>query len=428
MVIALILCIHSILNQPNPNAMHYYQLHDQLKKLFNTEDDYIKSEELGIEFFKYDFESTQAANVLCGSDKLYCDEHHESFEDTFCKLITDTDHLLDISDYSVEENKKFKIIVLKTLEQEVSKETIVMFHGLNEKKWDKYLPWAYELAKRTKKAVVLFPISFHMDRAPLEWSDRKLMFEVAQKRAMHWQENSDTSYVNAALSTRMEANPQRMFWSGLQTYYDFIQWETQLREGKFPSLSKTASIDLFGYSIGSFLSIIILMANPNGILNNAKLVCFCGGMTIDRMFPVSKYIMDGKATIMMQKVFAQLLTTKFIAEPRLNHYQSKELHPGESWFKTMLRYNHHQEEREERLKELENQIYSVNLKNDEVAPAVEALNMLKGPYRDVPIGVDILDYPFSYSHMVPFPLTIKNAEEVDTHFNLTMAKMANFYL
>jgi len=54
--------------------------------------------------------------------------------------------------------------------------------------------------------------------------------------------------------------------------------------------------------------------------------------------------------------------------------------------------------------------------------------MLKGPYRDVPIGVDILDYPFPYSHMVPFPQTIKNAEEVDAHFSLTMAKMANFYL
>ncbi|WP_121965285.1 DUF6051 family protein [Myroides sp. N17-2] len=408
--------------------MHYYQLHEQLKNLFHTEGDYLKSEELGIELFKYDFESTQAANVLCGSDTLHCDIHNEDFEDTYSKLTTDTDHLLDISDYGVSENKKFKVIILKTLTEEVSTDVIVMFHGLNEKKWDKYLPWAYELAKRTNKAIVLFPISFHMDRAPLEWSDRKLMFEVAQQRAKHWQENSDTSYVNAALSTRMEANPQRMFWSGLQTYYDFVQWDKELREGKFSCVSPSANIDLFGYSIGSFLAIILLMANPNGILAKAKLVCFCGGMTIDRMFPVSKYIMDGKATIAMQKVFAQLLTTKFIAEPRIHHYQSSELHPGESWFKTMLRYNHYQEEREARLKELENQIYSVNLKEDEVAPAVEALNMLKGPYRDVPIGVDILDYPFAYSHMVPFPLTTKNAEEVDTHFNLTMAKMANFYL
>ncbi|MGL4584761.1 MAG: DUF6051 family protein [Flavobacterium sp.] len=408
--------------------MHYYQLHEELKHLFHKEGDYLRSDELGIELFKYDFESKQASSVLCGSDKLHCEEHGDVFEDSFCKSIMDSDHLLDISDYSVEENKKFKIIILRTITNQAPEGLIVMFHGLNEKKWDKYLPWAYELAKRTKKAVVLFPISFHMDRAPLAWSDRKSMFKVAQERALHWQENSDTSYVNAALSTRMEANPQRMFWSGVQTYYDFILWEKQLREGRFSAVSDKANIDLFGYSIGSFLSIIFLMANPGGILDKAKLVCFCGGMTIDRMFPVSKYIMDGKATIAMQKVFAQLLTTKFIAEPRLHHYQSSELHPGESWFKTMLRYNHHQEEREVRLKELDKQIYSVNLKNDEVAPAVEALNMLKGPYRDVPIGVDILDYPFPYSHMVPFPLTIKNAEEVDTHFNLTMAKMANFYL
>ncbi|MTG97204.1 hypothetical protein GJV76_03485 [Myroides sp. BIT-d1] len=408
--------------------MHYYQLHEELKQLFHQQGDFHCDENLAIEIHKYPFKSTKADGILIGSERLFCEDHQVEFQECFVKYTADTDTLLDVPDFSVKENLDFKIIVVKPNDVKVCQDVIVMFHGLNEKKWDKYLPWAYELTKRTKKAVVLFPISFHMDRTPWQWSDRKMMFEIAQKRAADWKENSDSSYVNAAISTRMEAHPQRMFWSGLQTYYDFIEWEKALRKGVFSTVSSQANIDLFGYSIGSFLSIILMMANPNNILDKAKLVCFCGGMTIDRMFPVSKYIMDGRATIMMQKIFAQLLTTSFAAEPRLNHYQSCELHPGESWFKTMLRYNHFQAEREVRLRELQGQIMSINLKNDEVAPPVEALNMLKGPYRDIDIKVDILDYPFNYTHMVPYPLTSKNAEEVDIHFNLTMDKMANFYL
>ncbi|MFD0700917.1 DUF6051 family protein [Myroides pelagicus] len=407
--------------------MHYYQIHERLKQLFQQDSDVVKDDVLGVEIHKYPFFSKQADGILIGSERLFCSAHQEELEESFVKYTEDTDTLLDVPDYSVKENLNYTIAVVKPMDKPVCDEVIVMYHGLNEKKWDKYLPWAYALTKRTGKAVVLFPISFHMDRTPWQWSDRKLMFEIAQKRAADWKQNSDSSYVNAAISTRMEAHPQRMFWSGLQTYYDFIDWERALRAGAFDVLSPRATIDLFGYSIGSFLSIILMMANPLGILSQAKLVCFCGGMTIDRMFPVSKYIMDGRATIMMQKIFAQLLTTNFAAESRLNHYQDRVLHPGESWFKTMLRYNHFQGERESRLRELEKQILSINLKTDEVAPPVEALNMLKGPYRDIAIDVNIFDFPFKYSHMVPFPLTSKNAEEVDVQFNLIMDKMAQFY-
>lgn len=407
--------------------MHYYQLHEKLKNLYNQSGNLLQDTDLGIQIIREDFTSSKADGILHGSMELRCKEHNHSFEKNFVKYTSLSDDLLDIPDYSVKENLQFPISIMQDLNANASQGVIVMFHGLNEKKWDKYLPWAYDLVKKTGKAVVLFPISFHMERTPKPWSDRSLMFEVAQRRAVDPSLNSDWSYVNAAISTRMEADPLRMFWSGLHTFYDFTSWVENLKKGQYPSLDPNCSIDLFGYSIGSFLSIILKMANPKGILSDSKLVCFCGGMTIDRMFPVSKYIMDGKATIMMQKIFAQLLTTNFIGEPRLAHYQCGDAHPEESWFKAMLRYNHFQNERQERLKELQDQIYSVNLLQDEVAPAVEALNMLKGPFRDIPIQVDVLDYPFKYTHMVPFPLTIKNADQVDESFNSTMQKMADFY-
>ncbi|MEC4117751.1 DUF6051 family protein [Myroides phaeus] len=406
--------------------MQYYQLYDALKELYSTEQDYVESSELGIEIFNYDFLSQKGKKVLYGSDDLSCGKHHIDYQEEVTKGEIE-DHLLGCPDFNIKQNERFKVSVIKTQDVIPATGVIVMFHGLNEKKWDKYLPWAYELAKQTGKAIVLFPISFHMDRTPAEWSDRKLMFGIAQKRAEDWKTNSDTSYVNAAISTRMEDNPLRLFWSGLQTYYDFIQWVEEVKKGTYPTIDKNATIDLFGYSIGSFLSLIILMANPKGLLDSSKLLCYCGGMTIDRMAPISKYIMDARATIMMQKTFAQLLTTSFVSEPRLEHYQDILQHPEESWFRTMLRYYHYQENREKRFKELEGRIKSINLMKDDIAPPVEALNTLQGAYRTINIEVDVIDYPFNYSHMIPFPLTVKNADEVTEAFNLTMDKMVSFY-
>ena len=102
-------------------------------------------------------------------------------------------------------------------------------------------------------------------------------------RQKKYPENTNCSFVNAAISSRLEAHPQRIFWSGFQTYSDVIQVVKDIRNQKIKSISPETSIDLFGYSIGSFLSMILKMADPEGIFENSKLFCFCGGMTIDRM-------------------------------------------------------------------------------------------------------------------------------------------------
>ena len=59
---------------------------------------------------------------------------------------------------------------------------LLLFHGLNEKDWDKYLPWAHALARATGKAVLLFPTAFHMNRAMGHWSDHRCMHRASQER------------------------------------------------------------------------------------------------------------------------------------------------------------------------------------------------------------------------------------------------------
>ena len=358
-----------------------------------------------------------------GSEHLFCKEHNLAFTSQSARTQDD----LDWVDYEVECNISFQYHIVQPIDDTKANGVIIVFHGLNEKKWDKYLPWAYALSKHTGKAVILFPIAFHMSRAPERWSSRQEMYVIAQKRMEEHLDNSETSYVNAATSTRLDAYPQRLFWSGLQTYNDIVQLITDLRAGVLPTIASTATVDLFGYSIGSFLSVILMMANPKGYFTNAKLFCFCGGMTIDRMFPISKYIMDGRAAITMQKTFAELLSTNFKTDPRLKHYQDSNLHFEEGWFKTMLRYNYYQKEREKRFSQLENQIKALVLEQDEVTPPIEALNTLKGGYRNINIEVEIDDFQYPYTHMNPFALTTKNATEVTEAFERFVKSATEFY-
>lgn len=406
--------------------MEYNELYDVLKSHFDQCQSRVEIKDLNIVIDKVPFVS-QSGQYMYSEIEHQCDDHNQKFTIQEVHHKTYGFSSVDIKDLDIENNKSFHYYIVKSSDIEVASEVLIFFHGLNEKKWDKYLPWAYELAKRTKKAVILFPIAFHMNRAESIWSDRHAMQEVAKFRKTQFPENTNYSFVNAAISSRLEAHPQRIFWSGLQTYSDCIQLVDDLKDGKIKGVSAEATIDLFGYSIGSFFSMILKMANPKSYFSDSKLFCFCGGMTIDRMFPISKYIMDARSAIKMQTVFAELLSSEFVGDERLAHFQDENLHPNESWFKKMLRYNYFQKDREIRIAELENQIKAYVLEKDEVAPPIEALNSFKGGFRNINVDVEIMDYPFEYSHMVPFPLTKKNATAISAAFDHFISSACRFY-
>ena len=65
--------------------------------------------------------------------------------------------------------------------------------------------------------------------------------------------------------------------------------------GKVSYISPNAQVDFFAYSIGAFLSQILFIANPNGIVSNSRLFMFCGGAFFSEMNGVSKMIMDETA-------------------------------------------------------------------------------------------------------------------------------------
>ncbi|MCI5056889.1 MAG: DUF6051 family protein [Flavobacteriales bacterium] len=409
--------------------MDYYDKFIFLQKELNEDKNTWNFDKMGVQVERMSFVSRDQS-ILPGNGSFFCEKHQIELSNETCLPPTVLGYEKEVpeiflEDSNIESNVNFHYYLF-TPEDQICEDVIFMFHGLNERKWDKYFPWASELVNRTGKAVILFPLAFHMNRAPDSWSSKANMFLVSNLRTEKRPANSFSSFLNAAISTRLEAVPQRLFWSGLQTFMDFVRLVAKIKNGQHKGIKEGANVDMFGYSIGAFFAIIALMANPKNYFSNSKLACFCGGCTLDRMNPVSKYIMDSKSFLSLQSFFIEQLNCNFNEEQRLRHYFFDD-HQSEPYFTRFLSYQHYKEDRERRLKELEKQIMAITLKKDEIIAPVEVINTLNGDYRDINIPVDILDFDYTYNHVQPFRATPRNREEVNAAFEQVFAKTANFY-
>jgi len=410
--------------------MLYRNLFLNLKKAYNQEESCITLDEPELEIRNFSFESSNVS-VLPGHKHYKCERHDRTFGETYkpnAGVIKEGyPESLSRADCTIKENGRFRYSLFKKAGDEKADDLIVLFHGLNERDWYKYLPWAAKLIELTGRAVLLFPIAFHMNRAPAEWGNPRAMKKVSDVRNEQFPTIAHSTFVNAAISTRVQSIPQRFFWSGLQTYRDVIQLIQQIRGGKHEEITAHASIDLFAYSIGSFLSEILMLTNPRGLFDDTKLLMFCGGPTLDRMYPVSRYILDSEANIALYSFFIEHLDKEFHRDERLAHYFSEDHRSGQ-YFRAMLSYPRRKQEREDRFAELSDRIHAITLKQDDVVPPSEVMNTLQGEFRDIPIPVDLFDFPYEYSHVVPFHSLCNDAEKVDKHFNQVFERAAEFLI
>ncbi len=335
--------------------------------------------------------------------------------------------ILKVSDSEVIENKSFRYVFLKQKTGQKSKGIIIMFHGLNEKDWTKYLPWANKLMELTQKDVILFPIAFHINRALVNWSNPRLMDKISKERQGIFNALQESSFTNAATSARLHFVPSRFFLSGLETYNDIIQLVTKIKMGNHSMIDKNASIDLFGYSAGAFLAQILLMANRNGIFSQSKGILFCGGTLLSRMQLTSRYIMDNEAHQAINRFYIDNLDTHLEKDSYLNLLFSAATSGG-LYFRTMLSQKDAaaNEVRESRLKQISNQLLGISLKKDSVMFPHDIEDTLKGSKKDIPTLCRTFDFEYDYSHVNPFPAIEKIEPEVEKAFQEVFETIANF--
>jgi hypothetical protein len=382
--------------------MNYLENYKFLKSIFNQQSDCIEVNENNIRIFNYSFLSDKYSALP--NDKV----QNELF-------ITDDSITSKLFDQKIGENIKFRYSVFTNAPSAKLDNIVIFLHGLNERYWDKYLPWAKKIVELTHKAAVLFPIAFHINRSPSEWSDPRLMSKVSKIRNLQFPQLTNSTYINAALSYRIHMSPERLFWLGLQTIHDIIKLVTEIRSGKHTLISQNAQIDFFSYSIGCLITEIMLMANPENLFSESKLIIFCGGSTFDRMRLNSKYILDSEATTALMSYFLNKDDLKIYEDTKsVSNLNNDCL--SEFYFNVMLNYQNNKNIREKRLNDLSHNIFALALKNDQIMPLNDITLTLKG-YNDIPINIEILDFPYKYHHAAPFPTNNSIQYEVDKCFN-----------
>ncbi|MBB4037314.1 hypothetical protein GGR21_003231 [Dysgonomonas hofstadii] len=401
--------------------MKYIDLYDHLRKIENYTDNEIDIDE-NLVIRNFTFESNYRFILPGGLGNNDDYEYIPSFPKDYEPDVIQ--QMLNKKDSEIAENIKFRYHIMMPKNIEKAKGIIFLFHGFNEKTWYKYLPWAKYIVDKTGKSIVMFPIAFHMNRAPATWSSTREMYRVSEQRKQRHPDVICSSLSNVAISTRLHNKPQRFIWSGLQTYYDVIDFVENFKEGLHPAIDKDATIDFFSYSIGTFLGEILMMSNKDGHFSDSRYATFCGGAVFNRLTPVSRFILDSEANVSLYSFVVEHLESHMKRDEVLRHYMHT--HPEGNNFRSMLNYRCLTGEREQRFKDMSQQFYAVTLAKDEVVPTYEVVNTLQGSLRDIPIKIEELDYPYKYIHEDPFPAIPKIADIVDEQYRMTFEKISEF--
>jgi hypothetical protein len=404
--------------------MSYLERYNFLKKIVNYKEDRIALEHMDIYNFSF---SSEASSLLPGNSDYYCEEHEEGFkgEDSFVNPIGAMPASLHIPDSKVTENIDFRYHIFRPHNLINSKDIILLFHGFNEKHWDKYLPWAEKIAQDTRKMVVLFPIAFHMNRAPQSWSDMRKMYVLTDKRRKKYPNVVKSSLSNVAMSMRLHSMPQRFVWSGMQTYFDVIQFVEECRAGKHPLIDKDCSPHFFTYSIGGLLAEIIKLTNHKAYFSNSKICMFCGGAVFNRLSPVSKFIIDSEANVALYSYLVEHIGSHMKKDARLGHYLH-ERHPEGFNFYCMFDIRVQRAYREQMFSDIREQVLAIPLKKDTVIPSYEVINTLQGVARNIDIAVETYDFPYDYIHENPFPAVKAIEKQVDEEFRRVFDRVSGF--
>lgn len=327
-------------------------------------------------------------------------------------------------DKSIAENKQFNYPVYLPEPTAKYQKAIVLLHGLNERTWHKYLPWAQYLGQQTNRPVILFPLAFHMNRGHESWTKPRVMMPLLNYRKS-LEGLSMATYANIALSQRLSDDPLRFFTSGKQSAEDLIQLLFSIQNGSIDFLEKGAQVDFFSYSIGSFLAQIMFLANPHSLLSNSKLFVFCGGSLFSDMYGTSRLIMDSRAYHSLHSYYLVDFPKELKTNAQLSNFVKDGL-LGES-FLTMVREDYNRDFRVKRFHELQEQMRIISLKKDTVIPssAIHSNYLcIKNKSKEM---VAELEFPFDYSHENPFPiLPGQGSAQVDEAFNKVFAKASEF--
>lgn len=331
-------------------------------------------------------------------------------------------YLMNRDDRFFHENSRFDYPVFIPSDPS-GKKIILLFHGLNERSWIKYLSWAYYLCALTGSFVVLFPLSFHVNRSPESWKDPRYMSNALNIIQATAGNIPMMSVANAAISERLYQDPMRFFYSGLRTLNDVLKLVSSVREGKHPVLPEESTINIFSYSIGAFFAQIMLMSDQCKLFTGSKLFMFCGGSVFSQMHGTSKLIMDSRTFISIYNFYLSDFEKCLKVKSPLSEFFETDI-KGLT-FRSMIDTERLKPLREKLLRNLDGRMQAITLKNDRIIPPPGIISTMR-PVNKKSVG--ILDFQYDYTHENPFPIfRDKRNEMVNSGFEKVVMKAAEFF-
>ena len=359
--------------------MNYTELQNHLSEQFNTEADQTNLEDLNAVIYKRKFQSPHIEDDIpeFGGMKGL---------DTFIGYNS-----------LAYRNLNFTYYIFQPKSENAKDEAIIMLHGLNERSWDKYLSWAYRLAEKTGKSVILFPIAFHMNRSPEAWHDSRQMSRFVEARKKSNIENENLSFANIAISERLTYAPETFFLSGYQSAKDIYYLTKSIKAGTHDLFNVNAHLDFFGYSFGAFLEEILLISNPEGFYTDSKFFFFCGGCVFSEFNGTSKYILDKRAFERIRYFYIDEMEI----ELRRSTLLSKLLNDTDFGyaFRHICTLEHFDNLTTKEKERVSKNVSVLGLEKDSIVPK-SALNNTFGNHP-----VEYLDFDYEYFHEMPFPVS-----------------------
>ena len=325
--------------------------------------------------------------------------------------------LENVPDHLITENLNFTYPVIYPAKEQKFDSAIILLHGLNERSWTKYLPWAYRLAGQLQRPVIMFPISFHMNRAPADWSNPRMMSALLPKTRLHNHLNHSSTFANIALSQRLSRRPERFFTSGCQSMHDILNLVDYLKSGNHPLMEQDSKIDFFAYSIGAFLAQVIMLAYGNSRLIDSRVFLFCGGAPFSSMNGISKLIMDEEAYSRLRLYYLKTFESELKRHSSMADYICSQT--GGKAFRAMINASNFTQWREDVFQQIGSRIHAIGLAKDKVIPAKNIIEIL------APEQTEIMDFPFDYTHETPFPLK-GNPKTVNKAFDVIFEKAMTY--
>ncbi len=329
-------------------------------------------------------------------------------------------------DSRIPENNHFRYPVIVPEGIDRNGNVIIYLHGLNERTWYKHLTGARYLAEKTGHAVLMFPLSFHINRGRPEWSDARKMNGLLDIRKRNYPGIREASIVNLALSDRLTRNPQRFFLSGLQSAVDLISLLEQIQKGDHPAFMPGTKTDFFAYSISCMLMQSLMVSKVSDLLSRSRIVFFAGGSLFSHMQGISKFIMDSVAFNAVSKYYRDVAANvpessgdeEFQTVMMENHFGMA--------FRTILSPDLLTKEREKQMADFHNNLMVIALRDDRIIP-VEGIRLATGERFSRSRQFKVLHFPYSYSHENPFPVMVNKIEEqVEQAFRLVYDIASHF--